>query len=98
MSDFNVVLSDLATLQKNFATEAANYEQLIPAINPPAVDGGDGTINSVLTSVHETFDVLHHSLVASIQHNADGLKTAHDSFERHDIDTRFLYDDLVPKN
>src|SRR5215475_951609 len=97
MSDFKVVLEDLATLHTNFANEATAYEQLIPSINPPAVDGGDGNLNSVLVSLVETFDVLHHRLVGSIRHNADMLKTAHDSFERHDIDTHGVYDDLMPK-
>lgn len=98
MSDFKVVLSDLAALHTNFANEATAYERLIPSINPPAVDGGDGNLNSVLVSLVETFDVLHNALVGSITHHADMLKTAHDSFQRHDIDTRFLYDNLMPKD
>jgi hypothetical protein len=106
MPDFRVVLDDLAALQKNFADEATTYEQLIPSINPPAVDGGDGNLNSVLTALHETFDVAHHNLASSIHHHADILKERHDTFQRSDSGgffqwydgTRALYDNMVPKD
>ncbi len=97
MSDFNVVLADLNELSTNFANESKTYEQLIPSINPPAVDGGDANLNNVLTGLVKTFDDLHHRMVASISDHADKLKKARDSFERRDIDNRFLFDDLVPK-
>jgi hypothetical protein len=94
-----VVLADLAALHRNFATEASAYEQLIPSINPPAVDGGDANLNSVLTALVETFDVAHHRIADNIAHHADALKNAHESFARQDSgDTRFLYDNLMPKD
>jgi hypothetical protein len=104
MPDFRVVLADLDALHRNFADEATNYKQLIPSINPPAVDGGDADLNSVLIALEETFDVAHQNLANSIQHHADTLKTAHDTFQRDDSGwwfnydgTKSLYDNLVPK-
>lgn len=97
MSDFKVVLEDLTELSANFTKESSAYEQLIPSINPPAVDGGDDNLNKVLTGLVKTFDNLHHRMVASISDHADKLKYAHDSFERKDIEVHDLFEDLVPK-
>jgi hypothetical protein len=106
MPDFKVVLADLAALHANFADEANTYKQLIPSINPPAVDGGNADLNSVLIALQESFDVAHHNLADSIQHHSDTLKAAHDSFQQSDSGglyqwydgTRELYDNLVPKD
>jgi hypothetical protein len=105
MSDFEVVLADLDALHASFANEATTYEQLIPSINPPAVDSGAGDLNSVLQALVETFDVAHHREVEKLHAHADQLKVARDTFEQADAGwwfqwdgTRSLYDNVVPKD
>lgn len=106
MPDFKVVIEDLNALERNFSDEAATYRNLIPSINPPPADGGDGNLNSVLVALTETFDVAHHNLADSIQNHADILRSARDRFQRADSGglaqwydgTRTLYDNLVPKD
>jgi hypothetical protein len=104
MADFKVVVADLDALSSGFSDEAKTYEGLIPSINPPAVDGGDGNLNSVLQALVETFDVAHHRVVESLNKHADDIKAARKSFVDTDSGayftwdgTRSLYDSLVPK-
>ena len=102
MSEFKVVLSDLDGLHRSFADGATSYEKLIPSLNPPAVDSGDGNLNKVLKALVEVFDVGHHAVVDSLNHHAEKVKSARDTFERTDAGgyfdydgTRSLYDNMV---
>lgn len=104
MSVFRVVLADLDALKTGLSQGASEYEQLIASINPPAVDGGEGNLNSVMQALVETFDVAHHNLVDSMRHYANTVKAARDTFEQTDSGayfafdgTRSLYDNMVPK-
>ncbi|WP_133056126.1 DUF6317 family protein [Mycolicibacillus koreensis] len=104
MSEFKVVLNDLDQLRRSLAGGAASYEQIIPSVNPPPVDGGDGNLNSVLQALTETFAVGHAAVVDSLEGRAAKVKSARDTFDRVDSGayfqwdgTRSLYDDMVPE-
>ncbi len=96
MSDwFQVVLDDLKTMAKTFDDEAKTYEGLVPKLLPAPVDSGDATLNEAMKGAMDLLQILHHQMVRTIQTHSEKLSYARDSYERHDIDNRKLYDDLT---
>ncbi|WP_330183156.1 DUF6317 family protein [Nocardia sp. NBC_01503] len=95
MSGFEVVLDDLKSMAKTFGDEATTYEGRVPGFLPAAVDSGDGTLNEAMKGILELLEILNHQVVRTIQTHSDKLAYARDSYERHDIDNRKLFDDLT---
>lgn len=98
MSDqYHVVLADLQEMASNFSREADRYNDLLPNIVPPEADSGDSRLNSAMHGVMASLKVLHAKLDTQIQNHADKLHEAHDSYQRHDSDTKDLFDEMNPK-
>ncbi|WP_458690248.1 DUF6317 family protein [Nocardia tengchongensis] len=95
MSGFEVVLDDLKSMAKTFGDEATTYEGLVPSFLPSTVDSGDSTLNEAMKGALELLQVLNHQVVRTIRTHAQKLSYARDSYERHDIDNRKLFDDLT---
>lgn len=94
---FQVVLDDLSSMATTFAREAGIYAQIKPRITPPVADAGDDTLNHIIKVVMECLDVLHTKMTEGIDEHATLLRKAHDSYQRHDLDNRALFDDLMPE-
>lgn len=92
---FQVILDDLKSMAKIFSDEATVYEGLVPGFLPAAVDSGDDILNKAMKSALETLEILNHQVVRTMQTHSQKLTYAHDSYERHDIDNRKLFDDLT---
>ncbi|MEV6098679.1 DUF6317 family protein [Nocardia sp. NPDC051981] len=92
---FEVILDDLKSMAKTFGDEATAYEGLVPSFLPAAVDSGDAVLNEAMKGGLELLELLHHQMVRAIQIHAEKLAYARDSYERHDIDNRKLFDDLT---
>lgn len=95
--NYQVVLSDLQELSRNFSSEADRYSKLLPELVPPEADSGDGRLNATTRAVMASLKVLHGNLADQIDNHAGTLREARDSYERQDIDSRELFDDLNPK-
>jgi len=96
MSDLvQVVLDDLESLAKTFDDEAKTYDSLVPKFLPTPVDSGDASLNQAMKSALDLLAILQHQMTRTIQTHSEKLAYARDSYERHDIDNRQLYDDLT---
>jgi uncharacterized protein (DUF924 family) len=96
MSDwFQVVLDDLKAMAKTFDDEAKAYEAVAQKFLPAVVDSGDGTLNQAMKGAMDLLAVLQHQMTRTIQTHGEKLAYARDSYERHDVDNRKLYDDLT---
>src|SRR5260370_42402644 len=96
MSDWlQVVLDDLKSMAKTLEDEAKSYDSLEPKFVPAPVDSGDTSLNETMRGALDLLGILHHQMVRTIQTHSDKLVYARDSYERHDIDNRKLYDDLT---
>ncbi|MFI6997344.1 DUF6317 family protein [Nocardia sp. NPDC050175] len=97
MSDWmQVVLDDLTTMAKTFDDESTVYEGAVPKFLPgTAAESGDATLNEAIKGALDLLEILHHQMVRTIQTHSEKLAYARDSYERHDIDNRKLYDDLT---
>lgn len=90
--DFQVVLDSLRAMSGSFRTERDSYEAIKPKLTPPIADSGDASLNSIIGVVMEFLDVLHTKMGEAIGEHAEKLQTSH---ERHEIDNRALFDDLM---
>ncbi|KAA0021153.1 DUF6317 family protein [Antrihabitans cavernicola] len=95
MAGFEVVLEDLQSMATTFNEQAGAYRAVTPKLTPAEADSGDGALNAVMHAVLELIGVLHQQLATSITQHSEKLATAHDSYQRRDIDNRFLFDDLM---
>ncbi|MEG8182572.1 hypothetical protein GZH49_29320 [Nocardia terpenica] len=96
MSDwFQVVLEDLKAMAETFDDEAKTYEAMVSKFLPAPVDSGEGALNEAMKGAMDLLQVLHHQMVRTIQTHSQKLAYARDSYERHDIDNRKLFDDLT---
>ena len=96
MSDqFQVILTDLQTMANTFDTEAVNYDKTAGKSMPLPVSTGDTSSDGILTFAMEVLTALNASMQAELSAYGGKLRTAHDAYQRHDIDQRFLYDDLM---
>lgn len=93
---YTVVLADLATLNKTFATQATSYAGLASDVAPAIAASGDPGLDHSITSVMDALAGLHANLAGRIQEHADRLSAAHDSYQRHDVDVHGLFEDLMP--
>ncbi|HEX4102438.1 MAG TPA: DUF6317 family protein [Pseudonocardiaceae bacterium] len=94
--DFQVVLDSLRAMSGSFRTERDAYEAIKPKLTPPIADSGDGSLNSIIEVVMECLAVLHTKMGEAIGEHAGKLQASHDTYERHEIDNRALFDDLMP--
>ena len=94
--DFQVVLDSLKAMSGSFQTEASAYEDIKPKLTPPIADSGDANLNNIIGVVMECLDVLHTKMGEAIAEHAEKLQASHDTYERHEIDNRALFDDLMP--
>ncbi|MDQ2790546.1 MAG: hypothetical protein DLM60_01920 [Pseudonocardiales bacterium] len=94
--DFQVVLDSLRAMSGSFRTEGDAYAAIKPKLTPPMADSGDANLNNIMGVVMECLDVLHTKMGESIGEHAEKLQASHDTYERHDIDNRALFDDLMP--
>lgn len=94
---YQAVLADLRDMASTFAREADNYQKLRPKLTPPMADSGDARLNTTIRAVMQTLEVLHANMISLIEDHGQNLRAAHDNYERHDIDNRELFEDLVPK-
>lgn len=95
--DFQVVLKSLKAMSGSFRTEGDAYTSIKPKLTPPIADSGDASLNSIMGVVMECLDVLHTKMGEAIAEHAQKLQASHDTYERHDIDNRALFDDLMPE-
>ena len=95
MADFKAVLKDLQSMSTTFSQQASAYKAITPKLTPPVADSGDGGLNSMMHAVMELMTVLHEQMATAISQNSEKLSTAHDAYQRRDIDNRFLFDDLM---
>lgn len=95
MAEFEAVLADLKNMSVTFGQQATEYRAVTPKLTPPLADSGDGGLNGVMSGVMELIAVLHEQMATSIAQHSTKLSAAHDSYERRDIDNRFLFDDLM---
>ena len=94
--DFQVVLDSLSAMSGSFRTEGDAYEAIKPKVTPPIADSGDANLNNIIGVVMECLDVLHTKMGEAIGEHAEKLQASHDTYARHDIDNRALFDDLMP--
>lgn len=94
--DFQVVLDSLGAMSGSFRTEGDAYEAIKPKLTPPIADSGDASLNSIIGVVMECLDVLHTKMGEAIGEHAEKLQASHDTYARHEIDNRALFDDLMP--
>lgn len=73
MADIKVVLDDLKFMANDFDQNSEVNRSLARQVSPPAVDTGNGDVNSVLNALMEALNVLHEKLATSIQNHADKL-------------------------
>ncbi|MFI5777332.1 DUF6317 family protein [Nocardia sp. NPDC051570] len=96
MSDwFQVVLDDLTAMAQTFDDESKAYEGMVPKFLPPPVDSGEAALDEAMRGAMDLLQILHHQMVRTIQTHSQKLAYARDSYARHDIDNRQLYDDLT---
>jgi hypothetical protein len=94
--DFQVVLDSLRAMSGSFSSERDAYEAIKPKLTPPIADSGDASLNSIIEVIMECLDVLHTKMGEAISEHAEKLQASHDTYERHEIDNRALFDDLMP--
>jgi hypothetical protein len=94
--DFQVVLDSLSAMSGSFRAEGDAYEAIKPKLTPPMADSGDASLNSIMGIVMECLDVLHTKMGEIIGEHAEKLQASHDTYARHEIDNRALFDDLMP--
>ena len=95
--EFSVILGDLTKMSNSFAAANKQYSALRPNISPPPVGTGDAALNSTLKTLTEYLDVLHTKMSEAIDEHSKRLILTRASFERHDIDVRFMFDDMMPQ-
>lgn len=91
-----MVLDSLRAMSGSFRTERDSYGAIKPKLTPPIADSGDASLNSIIGVVMERLDVLHTKMGEAIGEHAEKLQASHDTYERHEIDNRALFDDLMP--
>lgn len=95
MADYEVVLSDLRTMSGTFHSEADTYRGLKDKVSPAVAATGDGTLDSILTSVVETLDVLHTQMAKAIEDHGDKLGSAERAYGNREVDVHGVFDDLM---
>ncbi len=94
--DFQVVLDSLRAMSDSFRTEGDAYEAIKPKLTLSIADSGDASLNSIIGVVMECLDVLHTKMGEAIGEHTEKLQASGDTYERHEIDNRALFDDLMP--
>lgn len=98
MSDsYALVLADMRSMTGTFEREHTAYLAIKPKLTPPVAATGDGHLDATLQTVMDTLSLMHDEMATSIDDHAKGLRTAGDSYERHDVDAHGLFDDLMPE-
>lgn len=92
---YQVALTDLKNMADTFHQQASNYRGLRPKVTPPLADGGDGGLNDAMKAVMDAIDVLHTKMADRIDDHGDKLTYAHDSYQRRDVDTHGVFEDLM---
>jgi hypothetical protein len=96
MGGFSVVLGDLTNMASSFASANRQYTALRPEITPVQPETGEASLDEQLTSLLALLDVLHTKMSEAIDEHSKRLIMTRDSFQRHDIDVRFMFDDMMP--
>ncbi len=97
MAEFSVVLADLTSMASSFATAGTQYDALRPQVTPKPADTGDTGLNEQLSGLMTPLAGLQTKMSEAIDEPSTRLATTRDSFARHDIDVRFMFDDLMPE-
>jgi hypothetical protein len=92
---FTVVLGDLRSMGSTFLSEHGEYLKVKDRITPAAAATGDGNLDETLCAVMDAVAMMHEVLAARILEHADKLGKAADSYERSDIDSHGVFDDLM---
>lgn len=97
MTDFKVVLEDLAALSSQYATEAVAYEGVVAKLKVAVPDSGDSTLNGVIKLLLEELAILNTTMAASLHGYAAKVKQARDAYEITDAPdkNRFLWDNMT---
>ncbi|MFD4367775.1 DUF6317 family protein [Rhodococcus sp. NPDC058521] len=95
MGDLKVVLGDLSSMASTFDEQAKSYRDITPRVTPPIAASGDGALDGIIKGAMDLIAILHEQMATAIEGHAEKLHTAHDAYERQDIDNRFLYDNLM---
>lgn len=95
--NYQVILSDLQDMAKRFDDESQHYQAIQRKVAHPPADTGEGSLNQTLDAVLSTLQVLHANMQAQIEDHAKTIRDTKDSYQRHDLDNRELFEDLVPK-
>ena len=91
---FKVILDDLTTMAKTFHDQATDWRKLHSDVAPPIGSGGDPGLDHAIKEVADLIIGLHLCLADKLDEHGDKVGYARDSFHRHDIDVRGLFDDL----
>lgn len=94
---FSVVLGDLTAMANSFADAGRSYDQLRPEVTPRTPSTGDATLDEQLGGLMTLLDVLHTKMSEAIDEHSKRLVATRDAFARHDIDVRFMFDDMMPE-
>jgi len=92
---YTVVLADLRAMRGTFAREHDTYAGIKAKLTPPVAATGDGVLDETLAAVMDAIALMHEGLAARIEEHADKLGKSADSYERADIDSHGLFDDLM---
>lgn len=95
MTWLQVVFDELTEMSRKFEWGASDYSAVAGKLKVAPPDSGEGALNTLIQATMGVIDVLNRQVVGEIQHNGQLVAAARDSYERHDIDNRELYDDMI---
>lgn len=95
MAWLQVVLDDLAEMSRKFHSGSTEFESAADALKITAPDSGDGRLTGLISSSLQVMDVLNRQIAGEIEEGSKLIDVAKTSYERHDIDNRKLFDDMI---
>jgi hypothetical protein len=92
---FTVVLADLRSMKGTFEKEHDAYAGIAAKLTPPMAATGDAGLDETLRAVMDVIAMMHEGLAARIEEHAERLGKTADAYERADIDSHGVFDDLM---
>lgn len=92
---FAVVLADLRAMRGKFGREHDAYLETKATITPVVAGTGDAGLDRTLHAVMDAIAMMHQGMAARIEEHEQKLGRAADAYERSDIDSHGLFDDLM---
>lgn len=92
---YQVVHADLGDLASAFTAESATFAGLRPRMAPPAVDGGDATVDAGIAAVLSVFASLNAGISGAMAEHGTKLAECHDDYQENDSDVVALYNKVI---